>query len=158
MSEGPAFQDLIPRNNCWGCGPNNQQGLRIKSYWDSDEAVCAWQPRPPFFAGPEHILNGGIIATLIDCHGVCTAIADLYRSEGRDIGSPPDVWCATAALNVTYLRPTPLDQPVTLRARVTDRGERKTAVVCSLYSDGQECARGEVVAVRVPEDWRHGAK
>lgn len=153
-----AFQDLIPGNNCWGCGPNNAQGLHTKSYWDGDEAVCEWQPRPPYFAGPEHILNGGIIATLVDCHGVCTAIADIYRSEGREIGSPPDVWCATASLNLTYLRPVPIDEPVVLRARVLERADRRITVACSLSSAGKERARAELVAVRVPESWRHGGE
>ena len=151
---GPALQDLIPRNHCWGCGPDNPGGLQIKSYWDGDETVCIWQPRPPFFAGPEHVLNGGIIGTLIDCHSVITAIANAYRAEGREVGSPPDVWCATASMEVKYLRPTPIDAPVTLRARVIERSGKRTTVSCTLSANGQECARGEVVAVRVPESWR----
>ncbi|MBI4570927.1 MAG: PaaI family thioesterase [Chloroflexi bacterium] len=154
MTSGPALQDLIPRNHCWGCSPHNEDGLQIKSYWDGDQAVCVWQSRAPFFAGPTHVLNGGIVATLIDCHSVITAIADAYRAEGRDVGSPPDIWCATAALNITYLRPAPIDAPLTLCASVQDRGERRTTVVCTLSANGEECARGEVVAVRVPESWR----
>ena len=149
-----AFQNLIPHNHCWGCGTLNQDGLQLKSYWEGEEAVSTWLPGPPFFAGPTHVLNGGIIATIIDCHSVCTAIADAYRREGREIGSPPDIWCATAALNVTYLRPTPIDVPVTLRASVKERNERRTTVICSLSANGQECARSEVVTVRVPDAWR----
>jgi acyl-coenzyme A thioesterase PaaI-like protein len=99
-------------------------------------------------------LNGGIIATLIDCHSVCTAIASAYRAENRPIGSDPHIWCVTANLNVTYLRPTPLDLPVTLRARVAEAGPKKTLVQCALYSNADECARGEVLAVRVPNSWR----
>ena len=158
MSEGPALQDRIPHNHCWGCGPDNDQGLQLKSYWDGDGAVSIWQPRPPFFAGPTHILNGGVVASLIDCHSVCTAIAEAYRAEGRDIGSPPDIWCATASLSVSYLRPTPLDAPVTLRAKVIDRNGQRATVSCSLESNGRECARGEVVAVRVPESWRQSVR
>ncbi len=156
MTDGPALQDLIPNNHCWGCGPDNEDGLRIKSYVDGEETVCVWQPAPPFFAGPKHVLNGGIIASLIDCHSVVTAIADAYRVEGRAIGSAPAIWCATGALNVTYLRPTPLDPSVTLRAKVTDRDGRRTTVACTLYSAGKECARAEVMAVRVPESWLQG--
>lgn len=149
-----AFQNLIPHNHCWGCGALNEDGLQLKSHWDGDEAVSTWQPRPPFFAGPTHVLNGGVIATIIDCHSICTAIADIYRREGREIGSPPDIWCATAELNVTYLRPTPIDAPVTLRSTVKECKGRRTTVACSLSAKGQECARAEVVAVRVPESWR----
>lgn len=149
-----AFQNLIPHNHCWGCGALNEDGLQLKSHWEGDEAVATWQSRPPFFAGPTHVLNGGIIGTLIDCHSICTAIADIYRREGREIGSPPDIWCATAELDVTYLRPTPIDARVTLRATVKECSGRRTTVACSLSANGRECARAEVVAVRVPESWR----
>ena len=154
MTGGPALQDLIPNNHCWGCGPDNEEGLRIKSYWSGDATICTWTPGPPFFAGPEHILNGGIIASIIDCHAVITAVADAYRREKREIGTLPDIWYATGSLSVTYFRPAPVSQPVTLRAGVKDRGDRRTTVVCSLHANGEECARGEVVAVRVPESWR----
>jgi acyl-coenzyme A thioesterase PaaI-like protein len=154
MSDPLALQDLIPGNHCWGCGPDNARGLRLKSYWDGDETVAIWQPGPPYFAGPEHILNGGIIASLIDCHSVITAIADAYRHEGRAPGQPPDLWYATAALSVSYLRPTPLSSPVTLRAVIKERNDRRATVTCTLSAEGQECARGEVVAVRVPDEWR----
>jgi acyl-coenzyme A thioesterase PaaI-like protein len=156
VANGPAIQELIPRNHCWGCGPDNDQGLQLKSYVDGDECIATWQPGPPFFAGPTHVLNGGIIAALIDCHSICTAIADLYRVEGRAIGEPPDLWCATASLSITYRRPVPLDQPLELRAHVTGRDGTRSTVECSLSSGGKECARGDAVAVRVPESWRDG--
>jgi len=57
-------------------------------------------------------------------------------------------------MEVKYLRPTPIDAPVTLRARVIERSGKRTTVSCTLSANGQECARGEVVAVRVPETWR----
>jgi acyl-coenzyme A thioesterase PaaI-like protein len=158
MTNGAALQDLIPNNHCWGCGPDNEEGLRIKSYWSGDETICTWMPGPPFFAGPEHVLNGGIIASIIDCHAVITAIADAYRREGREIGTLPDIWYATGSLSVTYFRPAPVSQPVTLRASVKERGERRTTVVCSLHVNDEECARGEVVAVRVPESWWQSEK
>jgi acyl-coenzyme A thioesterase PaaI-like protein len=150
----PAVQDLIPRNHCWGCGPDNAQGLQLKSYVDGDDLIATWQPGPPFFAGPAHVLNGGIIAALIDCHSVCTAIADVYRSENRAIGQPPDVWCATASLSINYRRPVPLDRPLELRASVSARDGRRTTVQCSLSSGDRECASGEAIAVLVPESWR----
>jgi acyl-coenzyme A thioesterase PaaI-like protein len=155
---GPAIQDLVPHNNCWGCGPRNAGGLQIKSYLDGDETICVWQPHPPYFAGPEHVLNGGIVATLLDCHSVCTAIADCYRSEGREIGSPPDIWCVTASLDIKYTRPVAIDTPVRLVGRITRRGHRSRGVECILYSGGEERARADVVAVRVADEWRQGAK
>ena len=145
-----AFQDEVSGNNCWGCGSGNDNGLQIKSYWSGDEAVCTWQPQPHHSAGPRHVLNGGIIATVIDCHCGWTAIAAAYREEGREINTEPLIWYATASLNVKYLRPTPLDQAVVLRARVKESIGKKTILTCSLFAKGEECAVGEVVAVRVP--------
>jgi acyl-coenzyme A thioesterase PaaI-like protein len=149
------FQDAIPNNYCWGCGNLNQHGLHIKSHWTGEEAVCTWQPDPSHMAGPKHILNGGIIATLIDCHAVCSAIADAYRREGRALGSAPELWYATANLNISYLKPTPIDRPLEVRARVNEARSKKTVLSCSLVSAAEVRARAEVVAVRVPEAWRN---
>ena len=80
-----AFQDLIPDNFCFGCGADNPDGLQIKSYWEGEGSICRYTPRPYHAAGPRHLLNGGIIAMLIDCHTICTAVADAYRREGREI-------------------------------------------------------------------------
>ena len=148
-----AFQDAFSENHCWGCGPLNPHGLQIKSYWSGDEAICTWQPQSYHSSGPQHILNGGIIAVLMDCHCVWTAVAAAYRAEGRAMTSEPLLYYATASLQVTYLRPTPIAGPVVARARITSMTERKTLLACSLSSGGEECARGELVAVRVPPAW-----
>ena len=150
------FQDEMVHNNCFGCGPSNERGLRIKSYWDKDgsEAVCIWRPEPYHLAGPEHVLNGGIIATIIDCHSICTAIAHAYAGEGRAISTKPVIWCVTASLRVSYMKPTPIGSPVELRARVIEESGKKSVVECSLSSLGVERAAAEVLAIRVPaESW-----
>jgi acyl-coenzyme A thioesterase PaaI-like protein len=100
-----AFQDEVSGNHCWGCGSANDNGLQIKSYWSGDEVACTWQPQAHHSAGPGHILNGGIIATVIDCHCGWTAIAAAYREEGREINTEPLIRYATASLNVKYLPP-----------------------------------------------------
>ncbi len=148
-----AIQDQLDTNLCFGCGIRNDQGLGIKSYWSGDECVSTWVPQPQHAAGPPGILNGGIISTLIDCHAGCTAVAHAYREEGREVGSAPTIWYATASLRVDYLRPTPIVPPVTIRARVRETRGRKTWVECTLYSGAKECARGEVLAVQVPPEW-----
>lgn len=151
------FQDHIAEKHCWGCGILNERGLQIKSTWSGDEAVCTWQPMDYHLAGPTHVLNGGIIATIIDCHSICTAIAAAHRAEGRAMNTEPSIWYATASLQVTYLKPTPINEPVVLRARVKEMKGKKTIITCSLFAEGEECARGEVVAVRVPPAWRHAS-
>jgi acyl-coenzyme A thioesterase PaaI-like protein len=100
-------------------------------------------------------VNGGIIATVVDCHGVCTAIADAYGREGREIGTDPEIWFATASMSVEYLRPTPLGAPLVLRSSVVERDERRMSVDCVLEAVGKERARARVDAVQVPAAWKH---
>lgn len=156
--EQRAFQEALAAigfEHCWGCGVANEHGLRIKSYWSPDdelEAICVWQPQPYHVAAPG-IVNGGIIATLIDCHSAATAVAAAYRAEGRPISAENPHVYVTAQLDVTYLKATPGASPLTLRARVVKTGERRIHVSCSLYSASEECARGEVVLARAGSRW-----
>ena len=151
-----AFQDGMEHNLCFGCGPHNDLGLRIKSHWEGDVSVCVFEPQAHHMAGPRHILNGGIIATVIDCHSICTAIADAYRREGREIGSEPVIWYATGSLHVDYKHPAAIDKPVELRAIIAEVKPKKTVVHCKMFSEGDVCAFGEVVCVRVPREWFAG--
>lgn len=151
------FQEAMEHNHCFGCGQANGQGLQIRSRWDEDDpalAVCEFVPSPHHSAYPFDVLNGGIIAVVIDCHAVCSSIADAYRHEGREIGEGELIVFATGTLRVTYSAPTPLNGPVKLVGRVTDRGERRTTVeVTVLDQAGEPTATAEVVSVRVPAKW-----
>lgn len=153
MSQQRAFQDGMPFNHCWGCGADNPDGFQLKSYWEGEQAVATWRPRPQYMAGPEHVLNGGVISTLIDCHAICTAVADGYRREERPIGEGETIWYVTGTLEVTFLKPTPIDQPVHLSASVARQEGRKSWVEVTLSSQGEPCARGNVLAIRVPLEW-----
>ncbi len=147
-----AFQDYYPDpwSYCYGCGRLNEQGLQIKSYWDGDESVCTFQPRPYHIAIPGYVY-GGLIASLIDCHGTGTASASIYRSEERPMESEPAVRFVTASLHVDYLKPTPLGEALELRGTVSEIKGRKVIVDISLSAKGEITARGQIVAVRVPE-------
>ncbi len=151
-----AFQDTVPDNHCYGCGPENPKGMQIKSYWDGDESVCTYMPKPEQCAGPLHYVYGGTIASLIDCHCVNTAMANHYKREEREPGTGEPVWCVTGRLTVNYLAPTPIDQPIELRARIVEASDKKTILQCDLSSGGETTATGEVIAVRVPPAWREG--
>ncbi len=154
MSE-KAFQDYWEHNDCWGCGAHNPHGLQIKSRWSEKGAtVCKWNPPEHFKAGPDGYLNGGIIATIIDCHSICTAIADCYREEGRALDTEPLLWCVTGSMKIDYLRPVPTSEAVNLKAKILKRDGRKITVTCELFSNEKLCAKGEVLAVKVPtENW-----
>lgn len=148
------FQDRMPYNRCWGCGADNPDGLHLKSRWEGEGlAVCLFRSDRPLWAGPTEVLNGGIIGVLVDCHGVCTAIADAYLREDRPIGSAPILWSVTARLEVDYQRPVPWPSVVRVEARVAERSGRKARVDCRLSVEGQVCASGRVLAVSVPGEW-----
>jgi acyl-coenzyme A thioesterase PaaI-like protein len=149
-----AIQDQLPNNHCYGCGADNNDGLRIKSHWRGDECVCRYTPRPEQCAGPLQYVYGGLIASLIDCHSINTALSNYYRLENREIGSAPEIWCVTGRLTVNYLAPTPIDTDIEVRARLDDVGERKTVVKSRVYSGDTQTADGEVIAVRVQDSWR----
>jgi acyl-coenzyme A thioesterase PaaI-like protein len=147
-----AFQDYYSdhHSHCYGCGRLNDHGLQIKSYWDGDETVCVFTPRPYHTAIPGHVY-GGLIASLIDCHGTGTAAAAAYRREGRAMDTEPPLRFLTGSLRVDYLRPTPLGVPLEVRASVKEIKGRKVVVAATLSAGGEVCARGEVVAIQVPE-------
>lgn len=155
--ESKAFQDFYPDDvsQCYGCGRLNEHGLQIKSYWDGDESVATYTPRHYHTAIPGYVY-GGLIASLIDCHGTGTAAAAAYRAAGRDMDSEPALRFVTASLHVDYLRPTPIGVPLELRGRVTAISSRKVVVAATLSANGEVCARGEVVAVQMPEHMRAG--
>jgi len=147
-----AFQDYYPDHfsHCYGCGRLNEQGLHIKSYWDGDETVCIFTPEKKFSAIPG-LVYGGLIASLIDCHSTGSAAAFAYRAEGREMGSEPAIRFLTGSLHVDYLKPTPLGATLTLRSHIKEIKGRKVIIVTELSGIDEVYAKGEVVAVRVPE-------
>ena len=149
-----AIQDRISDNHCYGCGVENPLGMQIKSHWDGETSICRYTPRPEQCAGPTQYVYGGTIASLIDCHCNCTAMAHQYELEGREIGEDPQVWCVTGRLTVNYLAPTPIDKPVELQATIVESSGKKTVLTCKLYSEDTLTAEGEVISIRVPESWR----
>ncbi len=148
-----AFQDFYPDDwaRCYGCGRLNEHGLHIRSRWDGDETVAYFTPQPYHSAIPGAVY-GGLIASLIDCHGTGTAAGAGYRAEGREPGSEPPLRYVTASLKVDYLRPTPLGPELEIRGRVREVKGRKVVVDAWLMAAGELCARGEVIAVRLPKD------
>ncbi len=147
-----ALQDYYPDDvaHCYGCGYLNEHGLQLKTYWDGDETVAEFTPRPYHTAIPGYVY-GGLIASLIDCHGTGTAAGAAARAAGLELGKDHLPRYVTASLKVEYLKPTPLGPTLKLRGKVVERSERKGVIRITLSADGEVCARGEVIAVRMPE-------
>jgi uncharacterized protein (TIGR00369 family) len=152
-----AIQDYYAEeySHCYGCGRLNDAGLRIRSFRDGEESVARLTPQPYHIATPGFVY-GGLIASLIDCHGTGTAADAAYRSEGRAMDTEPDIRFVTASLKVDYTRPTPLGVELEARGRVKSVGTRKVVVEVEVSAGGSVCARGEIVAVRIPELMRQG--
>lgn len=148
----PAIQDVYPDDlsHCFGCGRLNPHGHQLKTRWDGDETVSRFTPKPEHTAIPGYVY-GGLLASLIDCHGTGTAAAAAYREAGREPGTEPAFRFVTAALNVRYLRPTPMGVELEVRGRVEEIKGRKVVVSATLSAAGSVCVTGEVVAVRMPD-------
>jgi acyl-coenzyme A thioesterase PaaI-like protein len=149
--ERKAVQDFYPDdfNICYGCGQRNEHGLHLRTYVTGDDTTATFTPHP-YHTAIRGYVYGGLIASLIDCHGTGTAAAAAYKAAGRDLGSDPPFRFVTAALHVDYLRPTPIGVPLHLRGRAKEVKGRKVVVEVVLSAAGDVCARGEVIAVQAP--------
>lgn len=133
---------------CYGCGSRNESGLQIKSVVDGNRVVAHFQPKPEHMGVPG-VVYGGLIASLIDCHGIATGAAH-FHAKG-DPGAPMPR-CVTAALQVDYRAPTPLDgTELVLSATVEEASERKAIVEVEVVAGDTVTAQGRVVAVRMRE-------
>ena len=154
-----AFQDCYPEelSHCFGCGNNNKQGHQLKSYWQTIDKETALNSRTIAHHTPSEIYTaipgfvyGGMIASLIDCHGTGSASAMAYLSQNREMGSLPALRFVTGALNVSYLAPTPQGVELELIGEFSEVKERKIIVDITLSANDVICAKGQVIAVLMP--------
>ncbi len=152
MEQKKAFQDYYPDHMayCYGCGRLNEHGHQIKSFWDGDETVAYFTPKPHHIAVPGYVY-GGLLASLIDCHGTGSAAAAAYRAAGREMDTEPPLRFLTASLHVDYLKPTPLGIQLEIRGRIKEVTERKVVVDEWIIANGEITVRGQLVAVQVPD-------
>lgn len=158
MKQKIALQDLTaPDGVCFGCGPQNAHGLRIKSYWDEDNihVITTHVPDTRYIGWPS-LVYGGLISCLVDCHSNWTVMAHHYLAEEREVGSLPRIDCVTGTLSVKYIKPTPMGVPLTLKARIEGKVDRKTRILCEVYAGEVLTALGDSIFVRV--DVGHLAK
>jgi acyl-coenzyme A thioesterase PaaI-like protein len=140
-----SLQDrFAPLDRCFGCGPANEKGLRIKSFIEGDAAVCDWLPEPHHLAF-EGIVNGGICGAILDCHSNWTAAHHFMQTSGA--AAPPTT--VTADFHVKLKRPTPMETPLHLTARVVESSQDRAVVEATIEAGGRITAtcRGTFVAV-----------
>ena len=81
MNKKSVQDQYAPNSICFGCGPANENGLKIKSYRINNGLEMEFEPEEKHQAFPG-VINGGIIGSLIDCHGNWTAaIAIMEKNE-----------------------------------------------------------------------------
>lgn len=150
-----AIQDYYPDElaHCYGCGRLNTRGHQLKSFGEGEETVARFTPKPYHTAIPGYVY-GGMLASLIDCHGTGTAAAAAYRAEGRAMDTTPPHRFVTASLRVDYLKPTPLGPELIVHGRVKSLSGRKVVVEAWISVNGDTTVRGEVVAVEMPGSMR----
>ena len=145
LLQGIVLETYSPEGICFGCGPANEKGLRIRSFPEGDEYVAEWRAELHHQAFPG-VLNGGIIGALLDCHSNWAAAHHLMKRSGAS--SPPCT--VTAEFHVKLLRPTPADLPITLKARVVDSADDRATIEAELIAGGKVCdtCRGVFIAVK----------
>lgn len=145
MTDKSLQETYAPDNACFGCGPANPKGLRIRSFAKGDVVVATFTPEQHHEAFPG-VLNGGIIGSLLDCHLNWTAAWHLMQQAGAK--APPCTVTADYAVKLT--RPTPTNGPVELSAKVVESTADRAIVEGTLTAGGKVCAtcRGTFVAVK----------
>ena len=128
----PSLQDqYAPNSRCFGCGPKNDQGLRIKSFPEGRDVVATFvaERYQASFGG---FVSGGILSTLLDCHGNWTALYTLMKE--KNMSTAPST--VTAKLSIVFLRPTPIERPLHLRARPVKVEGDRVEVEGEIEADG----------------------
>ncbi len=138
-------EQYSPHNTCFGCGPANSKGLKIRSFAMENEVIAEWTPEPHHeaFSG---VLNGGIIGAILDCHSNWTAAWALMEKNKET--TPPCT--VTADYAIKLLRPTPTQNKVFLSAKVLEIKDSLAVIEATLTANGKICAtcRGTFVAVK----------
>lgn len=148
-----AIQDYYPDDvaHCYGCGKLNEHGHQIKTFWEGEETVTRFTPKEYHTAIPGYVY-GGLLASLVDCHGTGSAALAVYKEQGREIDTDPPLRFVTASLKVNYIKPTPLGTELLLRGKIREVKGRKVVVDIDLFADEELCVQGEVVAVQLREN------
>jgi acyl-coenzyme A thioesterase PaaI-like protein len=150
-----AFQEYYTEDfsHCYGCGTKNKNGHQLKTYWDGDETISKFTPKPEHTALPGFVY-GGLIASLIDCHSTGSGSAALHKQLIESQKKETYPRCVTASLKVDYLKPTPIDCTLELKGKTKEIKGRKVIVETFLYAKNEICAKGEAIVVQVPDDWK----
>lgn len=137
---------------CYGCGRLNEQGFQLKTFWEGDETVTRFTPKP-FHTAIAGTVYGGLLASLIDCHGTGSSALAYARANNIELQGFNAPRFVTVSLQVNYKKPTPLDCRLEIRGKIKEITEKKVIIEATLSAEGDVCATGEIVSVLVPENF-----
>jgi acyl-coenzyme A thioesterase PaaI-like protein len=148
------IQDLYADDftHCFGCGKSNPEGHHLKTHLAGDHTISRFTPKPYHIAIPGFVY-GGLLASLIDCHG--TGSASLFYAKANAIelqpGNAPRF--VTANLNVDYKKPTPLNVELTLSGELMEITSKKVITRIQVLVSGDVTVSGTVTAVLLPDNF-----
>jgi len=153
MSE-KAIQDYYEERfaHCFGCGRLNKKGHQFKTFWEGDETITRYTPDPHHTSLPGFIY-GGLVASMIDCHGTGSAALAFARENNIKLEGFNAPRFVTGALNVSYKKPTPMGSELEVRGKIREIKGRKVVIDAELTADGNICATGEIISLLVPENF-----
>ncbi|PKP08466.1 MAG: thioesterase [Bacteroidetes bacterium HGW-Bacteroidetes-4] len=138
--------------HCYGCGRLNHDGFQIKTRWEGDETVSVYTPRK-YHTAMEGFVYGGLLASLIDCHGTGSGALAYAREHGIELTEYNAPRFVTGSLTVNYKKPTPIEGPLEIRGKIKEIKGRKVISEINLWAGGEICVTGEVLAVLIPENF-----
>ena len=151
-----AIQDYYAEHfaKCFGCGRLNEKGYQLKTYWDGNQTLTKYIPKNFHTAIPGFVY-GGLIASLIDCHGTGSAALALSKANNivldeNKLNAPR---CVTASLKVDYKKPTPIGVVLEIHGIIKEIKGKKVTVDAQLIANGEVCATGEIIAIQVGDDF-----
>ena len=132
------------------CGRLNEQGLHLQTRWNGNQTLTTYLPDPRYTAVPGFVY-GGLLASIIDCHGTGSAALALAREKGLQPEGYNAPRCVTASLQVDYLLPTPMGVELRVTGNIAEVKGRKVVVDAELYAGDTLCVRGKIIAIEIPE-------
>lgn len=149
-----AIQDYYADHfaRCYGCGRLNAHGYQLKTRWNGEHTLTTFVPKEYHTSIPGFVY-GGLLASLIDCHGTGSAALALARDRGLVLVPYNAPRCVTVSLQINYLSPTPIESEIRILGKIIEVKGRKVIVDAELYADNKLCVTGRIIAVEVPENF-----
>lgn len=150
-----AIQDFYPAEfgHCYGCGAENPQGHKLKSFMKGDVVEARFTVDPIYTGGFPKNVYGGLLASLLDCHGAASAAAYAHQAMAREIGDGHSLQrFVTGTLTVVYHKPTPIGVELLLQGKLKSLQNRKAVIELSLSAHGVTTVSAEMIAIQLPSE------